>query len=81
MYGRTLEEDVKKELSGNFEKAVLALLEPVDEYEAHHLRNAIHGIGTNENVVIQAHEIANLRAAYATKKHKLLCQKYLNYLE
>ena len=78
MYGRTLEEDVKKELSGNFEKAVLALLEPVDEYEARQLRNAVHGIGTNENVVIQilcskeAHEIANLRAAYERLFHSSL---------
>ena len=78
MYGKTLEEDVKKEISGNFEKGVLALLEPVDEYEARHLRNAIHGIGTNEKVVIQilcpkeAHEIEILRAAYERLFHSSL---------
>jgi hypothetical protein len=70
MYGKTLEEDVKKEISGNFQKGVLSLLEPVDEFEARHLRNAIHGIGTNEKVVIQilcpkeSNEIEILRAAY-----------------
>ena len=63
MYGKKLEEDVKKEISGNFEKGVLALLEPTDEYEAKELRNAISGIGTDEKAVIQilcskeAHEI------------------------
>ncbi len=70
IYGKILEEDVKKETSGNFEKGLLALLEPIDEYEARQLNNAIKGIGTNEKVVIQilcpkeAHEIESLRSSY-----------------
>jgi hypothetical protein len=38
LYGKTLEEDLKSELSGNFEKGVLALIEQVDDYEARCLR-------------------------------------------
>ena len=70
MYGHTLEEDLKKEISGNFLKGVLALLTPTDEYEAQCLRNAIKGVGTDEQVCIQlicskeAHEIEILKAAY-----------------
>lgn len=65
-----MEEDIKSEISGNFQSAVLALLEPLDEYDAHCLRKAIKGVGTNEKIVIQtlcpkeAHEIEILRAAY-----------------
>jgi len=70
MYGKKLEDEIKSEISGNFLKGVLALLEPTDEYEARCLQNALHGIGTNEKVIIQmlcpkeAHEIEILRAAY-----------------
>ena len=41
MYGHKLEEDLKSELSGDFEDVVIALLEPKVEYDAHCLRNAI----------------------------------------
>jgi annexin A7/11 len=57
-------------LSGNFETAVLALLEPIDEYEAKHIRSAIKGLGTNESLIIQilcpkeGHEVEILKAAY-----------------
>jgi len=70
MYGKQIEEDCEKELSGKFKKGVLALLEPTDEFEARHLHDAISGMGTDENTVIQilcskeAHEIEILRAAY-----------------
>ena len=41
MYGKTLEHDLKSELSGDFEDVVIALLEPTVEYEAHCLKKAI----------------------------------------
>jgi annexin A7/11 len=44
MYGHSLEQDLKSELSGNFEDVVIALLEPSIEYEARCLRDAIHVI-------------------------------------
>jgi hypothetical protein len=41
MYGNELKDDLKSELRGDFETAVLGLLEPIDEYEAAHLKDAI----------------------------------------
>ena len=52
-YGRDIIEDLKSELSGNFEDAVLALFyEPVD-YDCHQLRKAMKGIGTDEDTLIE----------------------------
>lgn len=36
-----MEEDIKSEISGKFLDGVLALLEPLDEYEAKLVKNAI----------------------------------------
>jgi len=75
MYGHSLEQDLKSELSGNFEDVVIALLEPSIEYEARCLRDAIHGIGTNERVVIDVlcskkpEKIEQLKKTYAEKYH------------
>lgn len=41
MYGKTLEEDLKSELGGEFEHVAVALLMPRYEYDAHNLRKAI----------------------------------------
>lgn len=70
LYGKTLEEDIKSEISGKFLTGVLALLTPSSDFEATHLRNAIKGVGTNQRVVIQilcpkeAHEIKLLKNSY-----------------
>lgn len=42
MYGKTLEEEFKSELNGNYEKVTIALLYPRYEYEASCVRKAIH---------------------------------------
>lgn len=44
LYGKTMEEDLKNEISGKFLEGVLALLEQHDSFEAKNLRNAIHVI-------------------------------------
>jgi hypothetical protein len=41
MYGKTLEEDLKSELGGQFEQVAIALLMPRYEYDARNLRKAI----------------------------------------
>ena len=41
LYGKKLEEDLASELSGPFLQAIIGLLTPTDEYEAHILKKAI----------------------------------------
>lgn len=52
LYGKTLKEDLKSDLSFHFKDVCVGLLEPTREYEAHKLKNAIKGLGTDEMCVI-----------------------------
>lgn len=52
-FGRDLEEDLDKELSGNFRKTVLAMYKTPVDYDASELYLAMKGIGTNEDTLIE----------------------------
>ncbi|XP_072122930.1 annexin A4-like [Mobula birostris] len=52
-FGRDLISDLKSELSGNFEMVVLGLMMTPDVYDAHELKNAIKGAGTDEGCLIE----------------------------
>ncbi|XP_037075375.1 annexin A3-like [Pollicipes pollicipes] len=52
-FGRDLKDDLKAELGGNFESAVLALCEWDNHYLAQWCRKAIRGLGTDESTLIE----------------------------
>lgn len=52
-YGKCLIENIKKETSGKFEKVCVSLLKPLHQYYAEALHEAMEGIGTEEDVLIE----------------------------
>ena len=53
LFGKDLIRDLKSELSGNFEEAVVALFEPSLDYNCRCLRYAMKGVGTDEEALIE----------------------------
>lgn len=51
--GRDLLDDLKSELSGNFEKVILGMMTPTVLYDAQELRRAMKGAGTDEGCLIE----------------------------
>ncbi|XP_072007337.1 annexin A13 [Engystomops pustulosus] len=70
LYGKDIEKVLKGDLSGHFEKAVLALVDRPCEFDAKELRKAMKGAGTNESLLIQIlctranQQIRNIKEAY-----------------
>ncbi|XP_069085185.1 annexin A1-like [Pleurodeles waltl] len=51
--GKPLEESLKKALSGHYEEVVLALLKTPAQFDAHELKHATKGLGTDEDTLIE----------------------------
>ena len=62
--GHNLEEAIKKETSGYFQKALIALTRTPLEFWAHHFHDSIKGIGTKDAALVRgvgAHNKKQLR--------------------
>ncbi|XP_030648592.1 annexin A6 isoform X2 [Chanos chanos] len=70
LYGKDLIEDLKYELTGNFERVIVGLMRPPAYYDAKSIKDAVKGAGTNERCLIEilasrtSRQIHNLVEAY-----------------
>ncbi|XP_004615500.1 annexin A11 [Sorex araneus] len=77
-YGKDLIKDLKSELSGNFEKTILALMKTPVLFDVYEIKEAIKGAGTDEACLIEIlasrsnGHIRELNAAYRAEFHKTL---------
>ncbi|XP_046450951.1 annexin B9-like [Daphnia pulex] len=69
-YGKDLESKLKSELSGTFEKIMVALCLPVADFMAREMYEAVNGMGTKEGTLVEIlcsgtnQEIREINAAY-----------------
>ncbi|NXD08398.1 ANX11 protein, partial [Nothocercus nigrocapillus] len=52
-YGKDLIKDLKSELSGNFERTILAMMKTPVMFDAYEIKEAVKGAGTDENCLIE----------------------------
>uniref|UniRef100_U3EZQ5 Annexin n=1 Tax=Callithrix jacchus TaxID=9483 RepID=U3EZQ5_CALJA len=77
-YGKDLIKDLKSELSGNFEKTILALMKTPVVFDVYEIKEAIKGVGTDEACLIEIlasrsnEHIRELNRAYKAEFKKTL---------
>lgn len=77
-FGKDLIEDIRSETSGNFENLLVALLTPIVDFYVKELHDAMAGIGTDEDVLIEVlctmsnYEIHTIKHAYERREFILV---------
>lgn len=85
-FGKDLIEDIQSETSGNFENLLVALLTPTVDFYVKELHDAMAGIGTDEDVLIEVlcsmsnYEIHTIKNAYERRKNyfRVIDQLFMN---
>ena len=78
-FGRDLIADLKSELHGKFEDAMIALFTEPIEYDADQLREAMKGAGTNEDTLIEI--LASRDPRYLQAVKQKYSEKYKRNIE
>lgn len=74
-FGKDLIEDIKSETSGNFENLLVGLLHPIVDFYCREICDAMAGMGTDEDVLIETlctlsnHEIHTIKNAYVRSEY------------
>lgn len=53
MYGKDLVDEIKGELSGDFEKVILGLMMTPADFDAYSIKEAVKGLGTDEKALVE----------------------------
>lgn len=84
-FGKDLIEDIKSETSGNFETLLVSLCHPIVDFYVYEIHDAMAGIGTDEDVLIEVlcslsnYEINVIKDAYRrSESHKTLIRAQTN---